>query len=766
MSRPGTPTSPPSPPSPSFISNGARDSASPSFVSHGARDSSASSAYFVNSQARDSASSSAYFVNSQGGSSVNLLQYPRPTYLHHNSSSSSLTSDFDGATICQTPNPEKAFEKPWVEGELTPNKFKRFNGSTNSFFKHFEPSSYSIETLNKNDDVDLLSPWRRRLYRLSPLFTFLACASYFLYYAYRIHCTIVAQRSYHKTYVMAWLFISAEGCVACPALLHQMYQMLSIRGRTRPKLRIRGNDVPTVDVFVTCCKEDVDIVLDTTRAAAAVDYPQDRFRVVVLDDGKDPELEKAIEDLSDEYPNVYYHARVKVKGKPHHFKAGNLTGGTERVSQLENGHAEFIAALDADMIPEPDWLRAIIAHMVNDEKMGLVCPPQLFYNVPDNDPLCQSLDTFVHVMEPTKDANGVAWCTGSGYAIRRKALEDIGGWPVGSLAEDTFTSSLLLGHGWKTAFCHEALQYGTVPDTFTGHLKQRTRWTLGTLQTAVKLRFCLWGDMVKGMGFFARLSAFVFAIDAFFKIFLVIALLTIPIVLISGGQLVAYSTQAQLRWQIRLGFANLILTRLNEWITYLPSGYRLAQRDTGAQMWMAPYHAMTIIRSFILPSWLGGKSMAFSSSGSIKSDLDERNPRTRAPLFRRLKVMLWDCDLYLHLLYVLFVIAAVAYSTTIGVLRAENIHKLFIYLLTHAFWPPMLWLICVTACCEPLRYAVWPPTMPEREELLDRDPETQIARPKECWKRQRYSRWTFWHEMQYSGVTIFTAVIFFGAFFV
>jgi len=94
-------------------------------------------------------------------------------------------------------------------------------------------------------------------------------------------------------------------------------------------------------------------------------------------------------------------------------------------------------------------------------------------------------------MEPTKDANGEAWCTGSGYAIRRSALDSIGGWPVGSLAEDTFTSSLLLGSGWKTAFCHEGLQFGTVPETFIGHLKQRTRWTLRTLQTAVKLKFCL-----------------------------------------------------------------------------------------------------------------------------------------------------------------------------------------------------------------------------------------------------------------------------------
>jgi len=154
--------------------------------------------------------------------------------------------------------------------------------------------------------------------------------------------------------------------------------MLSIRGRSRPKLRLRGNDVPTVDVFVTCCGEDVDIVLDTTRAACAVDYPQDRFRVVVLDDGKDAALEQAIINLGIEYPNVFYHARIKIKGVPHHFKAGNLTGGTDFVTNLDGGAGEYIAALDADMIPEEDWLRAIIAHFINDSKMALVCPPQVY----------------------------------------------------------------------------------------------------------------------------------------------------------------------------------------------------------------------------------------------------------------------------------------------------------------------------------------------------------------------------------------------------
>lgn len=103
-------------------------------------------------------------------------------------------------------------------------------------------------------------------------------------------------------------------------------------------------------------------------------------------------------------------------------------------------------------------------------------------------------------MEPVKDSVGVAWCTGSGYAIRRTALDSIGGWPVGTLAEDTLTSSLLLGKGWKTAYIHEALQWGTVPEDYASHLKQRTRWTLGTLQMSKTLNFLfVYSDIPKSI---------------------------------------------------------------------------------------------------------------------------------------------------------------------------------------------------------------------------------------------------------------------------
>lgn len=109
---------------------------------------------------------------------------------------------------------------------------------------------------------------------------------------------------------------------------------------------------------------------------------------------------------------------------------------------------------------------------------GLTIPTlsKLFYNTPPDDPLYQSLDFFVHVSEPIKDALGVAWCTGSGYVVRRTALDEIGQIPTGSVAEDVLTSTLLLGAGWKTSYVHEPLQFGTVPDSYGSHIKQRTRW--------------------------------------------------------------------------------------------------------------------------------------------------------------------------------------------------------------------------------------------------------------------------------------------------
>ena len=101
---------------------------------------------------------------------------------------------------------------------------------------------------------------------------------------------------------------------------------------------------------------------------------------------------------------------------------------------------------------------------------------QLFYNLPAPDTLAQDLALWHRVNEVFADAMGMANCTGSGWVMRRKALEAINGFPIDTLAEDTKSSVMMLGLGWKTALIQEPLQYGRVPESIRGHIKQRLRW--------------------------------------------------------------------------------------------------------------------------------------------------------------------------------------------------------------------------------------------------------------------------------------------------
>jgi cellulose synthase/poly-beta-1,6-N-acetylglucosamine synthase-like glycosyltransferase len=176
---------------------------------------------------------------------------------------------------------------------------------------------------------------------------------------------------------MAWVFIGTEISVAVPLFIQTLWNVFILKRRKRPQLRLEGEDVPSVDVFITCCKEEVDVIMDTTRAACEIDWPADKFRVIVLDDGGDPMLREAVQNLGHVYPNLWYRARTKIPGVPHHFKAGNLNYGLDEVHNMPGGAARFMAALDADMIPERHWLRALMPHMLIDDKCAMACPPQV-----------------------------------------------------------------------------------------------------------------------------------------------------------------------------------------------------------------------------------------------------------------------------------------------------------------------------------------------------------------------------------------------------
>lgn len=415
-------------------------------------------------------------------------------------------------------------------------------------------------------------------------------------------------------------------------------------------------------------------------------------------------------------------------------------------------------------IPERDWLRAILPHLLIDNKMALACPPQLFYNTPPSDPLSQSLDFFVHVIEPIKDALGVAWCTGSGYVVRREALDEIGNFPLGSLAEDVATSTLMLGKGWKTAFIHEPLQFGTVPEDFGSHLKQRTRWAIGTVDTAFKLKFCLWGEKIRQMTLAQRFSGFLYAVLSLYTILVSISLFAIPIILVMGKPLVAYASEEQLRWLIRACFASTISNRLCEFVLFIPAGYHTGQRGSRYQLWMSPYIALCLIRSFMLPKWLGGQVQAFKPTGSLASALNERDPALKKNMFRRVWTILINYMGMFHLVFVYFTLVGVVLTSYRCFVRTDSTRSLLMCLVTHAFWPPLTFIFICSSLWTPVAYAIDPPQMPEREQLLDRDPKTMVAHPTPKSKKIAFGGQAAWFEFELTTSTLYTTLIFVVSF--
>lgn len=181
-----------------------------------------------------------------------------------------------------------------------------------------------------------------------------------------------------------WLALLAEFCLSFQEVVYAISILLSLfsvpETEARPRYHLTGDLSPTVNVLVTCCREPVDVILNTITAAAAQDYPSTRFRVFLLDDGHDDRLRQAVEELnmlSDKHKRarIFYLSRELEPGARSYFKAGNLQHGINASDRL--GSSEYIAGLDADMIPDSTWLRKMVPHLVLDHRLAIACPPQV-----------------------------------------------------------------------------------------------------------------------------------------------------------------------------------------------------------------------------------------------------------------------------------------------------------------------------------------------------------------------------------------------------
>ena len=168
----------------------------------------------------------------------------------------------------------------------------------------------------------------------------------------------------------------------------------------------------TVDVFITTYNEPFDIVHRTALAARAITYPHQTW---LLDDGDRPELGA----WAEEHGIGWIRRSADWTDRPRHAKAGNINNA------LMATEGEFILILDADQVPQPNVLDRTLGYFT-DEKMAIVQTPQVFINVPDDDPLGSQAPLFYGPIQQGKDGWNAAFFCGSNAVIRREALMHLG----------------------------------------------------------------------------------------------------------------------------------------------------------------------------------------------------------------------------------------------------------------------------------------------------------------------------------------------------
>jgi len=168
----------------------------------------------------------------------------------------------------------------------------------------------------------------------------------------------------------------------------------------------------SVDVFITTYNEPLEMVMRTAIAARDLGYPHTTW---VLDDGDRPDFKGAAESIGVGYIN----RGPEWDGRQRFAKAGNVNNALFKTT------GDFIAILDADQVPEPQFLDSVLGYF-DDPEVAFVQTPQRFWNLTAKDPLGSQAELFYGPIQQGKDGWGAAFFCGSNAVLRRDALMALG----------------------------------------------------------------------------------------------------------------------------------------------------------------------------------------------------------------------------------------------------------------------------------------------------------------------------------------------------
>ncbi|WP_416807723.1 glycosyltransferase family 2 protein [Bacillus safensis] len=248
-----------------------------------------------------------------------------------------------------------------------------------------------------------------------------------------------------------------------------------------PEWTKQGKELPTVSILIPAHNEEV-VIRQTLKAMVQLSYPKHLLEIIVINDNSSDGTGDIVQSFSEQYDHVHM-----IETKPPFAGKGKSTALNEG---LKASTGEVICVYDADNMPEQKAVYHLVLGLLNDPKAGAVVGKFRVINAAKN-----LLTKFINIETICFQwmAQGGRWkwfgiatIPGTNFAIRRHILEELGGWDVHALAEDTELTIRVYNLGYVIRFFPAAITWEQEPETWQVWWRQRTRWARGNQYVVLK----------------------------------------------------------------------------------------------------------------------------------------------------------------------------------------------------------------------------------------------------------------------------------------
>ena len=271
---------------------------------------------------------------------------------------------------------------------------------------------------------------------------------------------------------IAFIFVAGILLVGGRALI---IGLLALAEKLRPAPPDHPEYQPEVSILIPAYNEEA-VILNTVRAALASNYP--KLEILVVDDGSADRTAELVRT------NFGRDRRVRLLLQSNHGKPSALNNA------LGEAIGEIVVSIDADTIVDPEAVSRLVRHFA-DPSVGAVAGNVKVINRNRWITRWQALE-YITSQNLEKRAFDLLNCIpvvpGAVGAWRADLLRSNDGFSGDTVAEDTDLTLTIRRNGWKILYDETAIGRTEVPETVDALVRQRFRWTFGTLQAVWKHR--------------------------------------------------------------------------------------------------------------------------------------------------------------------------------------------------------------------------------------------------------------------------------------